>query len=53
MPITPRILLAQGKKSDTDPVYCVTHITDEAVQKYNKIIEDNAEQYVIYDNTGN
>lgn len=53
MPITPRILLAQGRKTDMDPVYCVTHITDEAVQRYNTIIENNADKYVIYDNSKN
>ena len=51
MPITPRILLAQGKKTDKDPTYSVSHITDDAVQKYNSIIESNAVQYIIYDNT--
>ncbi len=52
MPITPRILLVQGKKSDATSVYCVTHITDDAVKRYNAVIEENADKYVIYDNTG-
>ena len=52
MPITPRILMAQGKSGNSDNVYYVTHITEEAVERYNKKIEENALQYIIYDNTG-
>lgn len=51
MPITPSILLAQGRASDETHSYCVTHITEEAVRKYNRIITENAEQYIILDNS--
>ncbi len=51
MPIEPRILMAQGKNTDNEPMYSVTHITDDAVKKYNRWIEENAEQYIILDNT--
>lgn len=51
MPVTPRILLAQGKKSDQASEYYITHITDEAVQTYNRYIEKNAEHYLIMDNS--
>lgn len=51
MPVTPHILLAQGRKTEEDHIYRVTHITDEAVKRYNGIIEKNADKYVIYDNT--
>ncbi len=51
MPIEPRILMAQGKSTDQDPVYSVTHITEAAVKKYNSWIEENAERYVVLDNS--
>ena len=47
LPITPRILMVQGKNTDNDGSYYITHITDEAVQHYNKIIRENAEEFVI------
>jgi len=47
LPITPRVLLAQGKNSNQDELYNITHITDEAVQRYNAAIRDNAEEFVI------
>jgi len=47
LPITPRILLAQGKNTSQDNMYYISHITDEAVQKYNTIIRQNAEEFVI------
>lgn len=53
MPITPCIMLAQGRKSDADSIYGVTHITDDAVKRYNRIVEENADKYIIYDNTRN
>lgn len=52
MPITPRILMVQGKSDATDAQYYVSHIIDEAVERYNKVIEDNANQFIILDNTG-
>jgi hypothetical protein len=48
MPITPQILLAQGKCTDKSDVYGVTHITDGAVKKYNAIIKQNATEFVIH-----
>ena len=47
LPITPRILMLQGKNTDNDNSYYITHITDEAVQHYNKIICENAEEFII------
>ena len=47
LPITPRILLAQGKRNSQEDVYYISHITEEAVQRYNAIIRDNAEEFVI------
>ena len=48
MPITPRILLAQGKCTDRADVYYISHITDDAVQRYNTIINDNATEFIIH-----
>ena len=48
MPITPKILLAQGKKTDKEEGYCVTHITDEAVKRYNCVIRSNASEFIIH-----
>lgn len=47
LPITPRILMVQGKNTDNDGSYYITHITDEAVQRYNEVIRENAEEFVI------
>lgn len=49
MPVTPRILLAQGKCTEEDAdVYYITHITDKAVQKYNTIIREHSLEFVIH-----
>ena len=48
MPITPRILLVQGKCTDKPDVYYISHITDEAVQRYNTTIKDNAIEFIIH-----
>lgn len=48
MPITPRILMVQGKCTEDADKYFITHITDEAVKRYNKIIRDNANEFVIH-----
>lgn len=48
MPISPRILMAQGKCTEDADKYFITHITDEAVKRYNKIIRDNANEFVIH-----
>lgn len=49
MPISPRILLVQGKDIDKDEVYYITHIDDDAVKAYNNIILENAVEFVIID----
>lgn len=48
MPITPRILMVQGKCSESEDIYFITHITDKAVNKYNRIINTNASEFVIH-----
>lgn len=48
MPITPRILMAQGKCTEDADKYFITHITDDAVKKYNEIIRANANEFVIH-----
>ena len=48
MPITPRILLAQGRCVDTSDVYYISHIKDDAVRKYNNIIRENASSFIIH-----
>ena len=47
LPITPKILMVQGKNTDNDGSYYITHITEDAVNYYNRIICDNAEEFVI------
>lgn len=48
LPITPRILMTKGKCIEDDGLYYVTHITDEAVKRYNDAIRSNAEEFVIH-----
>lgn len=48
MPVTPRILLAQGRCIEGADKYFITHISEEAVNKYNKIIRANANEFVIH-----
>lgn len=48
VPITPHILLAQGKKTIPEDVYCIRRISEENVQRYNAIIRENAEEFVIH-----
>ncbi len=47
LPITPKILMAKGKCEEKHDVFYITHITDDAVNRYNKIIHDNASEFVI------
>lgn len=47
LPITPHILLIQGRKNDQKNVYYISHITENEVQQYNAIIRENAEEFVI------
>lgn len=48
MPITPRILMAQGKCIEDTDKYLITYISDEDVKKYNEIIRENANEFVIH-----
>lgn len=47
LPITPRILMVQGKNTGNDNSYYITHITDETVQNYNNVIRENADKFII------
>lgn len=47
LPITPRIILVQGKNTNTKNVYYISHITEEATQYYNSIIRENAKEFII------
>lgn len=47
LPLTPRILMTQGRDSDKDSNFYITHITDEAVKRYNAEIEKNALNFVV------
>lgn len=47
LPITPKILMTKGKCSNEDKLYYVTHITDDAVKRYNDVIRANAFEFVI------
>lgn len=49
MPVNPRILLVQGRDIDRDKVYCISHISDDAVKAYNNIICQNSKEFVIID----
>lgn len=48
MPITPRILLGQGKCTDDTGRYYISHITEDAVQRYNAIIRKHALEFIIH-----
>lgn len=48
MPITPRILMVQGRCSEDVDKYFITHISDDVVMKYNEIIRANANEFVIH-----
>lgn len=48
MPIIPRILMAQGKCTEDSDKYLIKHISDEDVKKYNEIIRDNANEFMIH-----
>ena len=47
LPITPRILMCQGKAEEDDGNYYITKLTNKEVKRYNRIIEDNANQFII------
>lgn len=46
LPITPDILMAQGLCAGTKE-YCITHITNEAVERYNEAVRANADEFII------
>lgn len=48
MPITPRILMVQGKNSDQDGYYYISHLSDEKVAEYNEAIRKNAVEFIIH-----
>lgn len=48
MPITPRILLGQGKCTDDTGEYYISHITETAVKRYNAIIREHALEFIIH-----
>lgn len=39
--------MTQGRDSDKDSNFYITHITDEAVKRYNAEIEKNALNFVV------
>lgn len=51
MPITPHILMTQGRCSKDADKYFISHISDDAVMKYNEIIRTNANEFVIHFDT--
>lgn len=50
LPITPEILLTQGKNPSNDDNYYITRIADREVKQYNKVIQEHSEQFVAIDN---
>lgn len=48
MPITPRILMVQGKCTEDAGKYYITHIADDAVKQYNSVIRTNANEFIIH-----
>lgn len=50
MPVTPRILMAQGRCTEEADKYFITYISEEAVSRYNEIIKANADEFVIHPN---
>lgn len=51
MPVTPHILMTQGRCSEGADKYFLSHISDDAVMKCNEIIRTNANEFVIHFNT--
>lgn len=47
LPITPRILLTQGRNVTKEDVFYISHISQEHVQQYNAIIRENAKDFII------
>ncbi len=47
LPLTPRILMVQGKNSDYEKNFYISHITDEEVKRYNFEIVKNALSFIV------
>lgn len=50
LPITPKILMIIGRNAQNDENYYVTRIDPKEVHKYNKMIKNNASQFVVCNN---
>ncbi len=50
LPISPDILMIQGKNSSKADNYYITRISDVDVQKYNEIIRKHSDQFIAIDN---
>src|SRR5699024_46518 len=50
LPITPRILMYQGNAKEDDENYYITTVINKEVKRYNRIIEENANQFIIMKN---
>lgn len=50
LPISPRVLMAQGKNTDSDDKFYITHITEDAVRRYNEEIKINAVDFIVKEN---
>ena len=48
MPVTPHILMTQGRCSEDADKYFISHISDDAIMKCNEIIRTNADEVVIH-----
>lgn len=47
LPITPRILMCHEQAIENGENYYITHITEETVKKYNRAIQDNANEFIV------
>lgn len=47
LPLSPRILMVQGRDSNKETSFCISHISDEAVKRYNIEIEKNASCFIV------
>lgn len=47
LPISPRVLMAQGKNTDSEDRFYITHITEDSVRRYNEEIKKNAVNFVV------
>lgn len=48
LPITPKILMIQGRDESNADCYYITHISEEEVQHYNRIIREHADSFVVH-----